>query len=41
MTRITITLEFERNDVDSTDVYEYLKELIQDDSLDYKIETEQ
>ena len=38
MTRITITLEFESDDVDTPEVYKYLKDLMEDGSLEYNEE---
>lgn len=38
MTRITITLDFDSNDVDTPDVYQYLKDLMEDGSLEYNEE---
>ena len=35
MTKITIVLEFDGNDVDTPDVYQYLKDLMDDGSLEY------
>ena len=34
MTEVKIELQFDRSDVTKDDVYDYLKELMEDDSLD-------
>ena len=36
MTEIKIELQFDRSDVTKEDVYDYLKELMEDDNLDYE-----
>jgi hypothetical protein len=38
MTRIKITLEFDRDEISDEDVYEYLKELIENGDLNYEKE---
>ena len=35
MTEVKIELQFNRSDVTKEDVYDYLKELMDDDSLDF------
>ena len=35
MTKVKIELQFDRSDVTKEDVYDYLKELMEDDSLDF------
>ena len=35
MTEVKIELQFDRSDVTKDDVYDYLKELMEDDSLDF------
>tara|TARA_B100001939_G_scaffold277079_1_gene245395 strand:- start:2495 stop:2665 length:171 start_codon:yes stop_codon:yes gene_type:complete len=35
MTEVKIELQFDRSDVTKDDVYNYLKELMEDDSLDF------
>ena len=35
MTEVKIELQFDRSDVTKEDVYDYLKELMEDDSLDF------
>ena len=34
MTEVKIELQFDRSDITKDDVYDYLKELMEDDSLD-------
>ena len=36
MTEVKIELQFDRSDVTKEDVYDYLKELMGDDNLDYE-----
>lgn len=38
MKRVTITLEFDRNDITEADVINYLNELIDNDCLSYDVE---
>ena len=35
MTKVKIELKFDRSDITKDDVYDYLKELMEDDSLDF------
>ena len=35
MTEVKIELQFDRSDITKEDVYDYLKELMEDDSLDF------
>ena len=35
MTKVKIELQFDRSDITKDDVYDYLKELMEDDSLDF------
>ncbi len=35
MTKVKIELQFDRSDVTKDDIYDYLKELMEDDSLDF------
>jgi hypothetical protein len=37
--KVTIELEFDSQNVSKEDVYSYLKELIEDDSLDYEVDS--
>ena len=37
MKQVVITLEFEDNNVTHQDIKQYLKELIEDDNLDYEV----
>ncbi len=38
MTRVTIVLEFESNEVTLQDIKEYVNQLVEDESLDYEEE---
>lgn len=38
MIRVTIVLDFENNNLDTPEVYEYLKDLMENNSLEYSEE---
>ena len=40
MTRVTIELDFNYDDVTKTDVFCYLNELMDDDNLNYSLESQ-